>query len=299
MKLQFNVRHKAAAFRKLMTAIVRVAIPFVSFSVHAQIMVSEGATKDNLVYIDPTIGNVAQLLEPTRPTVQLPNQMMRMSPKRTDFIDDQIGGFPLMIVSHRLGDVFCIKPLCTRVDAESWKRKLAYDHDLEVIRPWYYSTYLIEDDATVEFVPGRKTGIYRFSFPQKDGDKTLLFNTSNNGVGDFHFTSPDEISGTETYHDDIKVYMYGKFSAPGTPGVVKDNIVTAANEISGKDIKAYIHFAKGSPATIEFKYAVSFISAGQAKKNFEGQLTGTTFKNLQDAGQAAWGKVMQQIQVQG
>ena len=299
MKLKFSVRYKAAAFQKLMTAIVRVAIPFVSFSVHAQIMVSEGAKKDNLLYIDPTIGNVAQLLEPTRPTVQLPNQMMRMYPKRADFIDDQIDGFPLLIVSHRLGEVFCIKPLCTGLDAESWKRKQAYDHDLEVVRPWYYSTYLIDDDATVEFVPGRKTGIYRFSFPQKVVDKTLLFNTSNNGMGDFHFTSPDEISGTETYHDDIKVYMYGKFSAPGTPGVLKDNILIASNDISGKDIKSYINFAKGGPATIEFKYAVSFISAGQAKKNFEGELTGTTFENLKDAGQAAWGKVMRQIQVQG
>jgi len=300
MKIKFSVRHKAAAYQKLMTAIVRVAIPFVSFSVHAQTMVSEGAKKDNLSYIDPRIGNVAQLLQPTRPTVQLPNQMMRMYPNRTDFIDDQIDGFPLMIVSHRLGDVFCIRPLCSAVvDAGSWKGKQAYDHDLEVVRPWYYSTYLIDDEATVEFVPGKKTGIYRFSFPPKGVDKTLLFNTTNNGIGDFHFTSSNEISGTETYHDDIKVYMYGKFSASGSPGVLKDNILTASNDISGKDIKAYIRFSKSGPATIEFKYAVSFISAGQAKKNFEAELMGTTFENLKDAAQAAWGKVMQQVQVQG
>src|SRR3978361_2281275 len=64
----------------------------------------------NLDYIDPRIGNVGQLLEPTRPTMHLPNQMIRMYPKRADYIDDQISSFPLNMVSHRLGEVFSIKP---------------------------------------------------------------------------------------------------------------------------------------------------------------------------------------------
>jgi hypothetical protein len=64
----------------------------------------------NLKYIDPRIGTVGQLLEPTRPTVQLPNQMIRMAPIRANYLDDQISSFPLTIVSHRLGEAFSIKP---------------------------------------------------------------------------------------------------------------------------------------------------------------------------------------------
>jgi len=64
---------------------------------------------NNLVYVDPTIGNVGLLLQPTRPTVQLPNQMMRIHPQRKDYTDDQISSFPLIIVSHRLGQNL-IKP---------------------------------------------------------------------------------------------------------------------------------------------------------------------------------------------
>src|SRR5947208_2915873 len=89
-------------------------------------------TKSNLDYIDPRIGNVGQLLEPTRPTVHLPNQMIRMFPKRADYIDDQISSFPLNMVSHRLGEVFAIKPDDEPLTVNSWDKKLTYDHDLEI-----------------------------------------------------------------------------------------------------------------------------------------------------------------------
>jgi len=115
----------------------------------AQGIQTDNSGKGNLKYIDPRIGNVGALLQPTRPTVQLPNQMIRMYPERTDYIDDQISSFPLNIVSHRLGEVFALKPWDKAVSLNSWKQKQTYDNDLEVTRPWYYQTYLIDDDITV------------------------------------------------------------------------------------------------------------------------------------------------------
>jgi len=176
---------------------------------------------DDLKYIDPHIGNVGQLLEPTRPTMHLPNQMIRMYPKRADYIDDQISSFPLNMVSHRLGEVFATKPDNSPVTTASWGRKMPYDHDLEVTRPWYYSTYLIDQDITVEFVPGKKTGIYRFSFPANSNSKSILFNVYNDGPAKWELTGGNEIKGMETYHGDIKIYVYGQFSAKGTPGVIE------------------------------------------------------------------------------
>ena len=77
--------------------------------------------KSNTEYIDPTIGNVGQLLEPTRPIVHLPNQMIRVSPQRKDYLDDQVTSFPLTIVSHRLGEVFSLRPSIKPSSAESWR----------------------------------------------------------------------------------------------------------------------------------------------------------------------------------
>src|SRR5271169_6598081 len=77
-----------------------------------------------LEYIDPTIGNVAQLLEPTRPTAYLPNQIIRVHPIRKDYLDDQISSFPLTAVSHRLGEVFSIKPTISPVGSADWDARM-------------------------------------------------------------------------------------------------------------------------------------------------------------------------------
>ena len=61
-------------------------------------------------YVDPTIGNVGILLEPTRPTVYLPNSMVRVYPVRANALDDQIDSFPLTISSHRMDELFSIMP---------------------------------------------------------------------------------------------------------------------------------------------------------------------------------------------
>jgi predicted alpha-1,2-mannosidase len=256
-------------------------------------------TDGNLVYIDPRIGNVGQLLEPTRPTMHLPNQMIRMYPKRADYIDDQISSFPLNMVSHRLGEVFAIKPDNKPLTMESWNQKMTYDHDLEVTRPWYYSTYLIDKGITVEFTPGKKVGEYRFTFPAKTAAKSMLFNVYNEGPATWNFTGGNELTGTEIYHDDIKIYVYGQFSAKGTAGVIKDGALTNQPSVEGKGARSFITFAADAPDHIEFKYAISYVSAEQAKQNFKDEFTGVDFAKLEASAKSAWAKVVNQINIEG
>jgi predicted alpha-1,2-mannosidase len=253
--------------------------------------------KKNIEYIDPTIGNVGQLLEPTRPTMHLPNQMIRVAPQRKDYMDDQISSFPLTIVSHRLGQVFSIKPSIQKISPQAWQYKMTYDHNLEINRPWYYSTYLIDDDITVEFTPGNKTGYYRFQFPQVS-DKSILFDVYNDGEAEWHFISNREMTAVETYHGDIKIYMYGVFNITGTRGVVKNNNVQTGSDITGKNIKAYISFPS-SVKQVELKYAISYISAGQAKKNFDEEIKNKNFETVLNNGKKIWSRAMSQIQVEG
>ncbi|GAA3983175.1 GH92 family glycosyl hydrolase [Mucilaginibacter dorajii] len=260
---------------------------------------AQTTTDGNLKYIDPRIGNVGQLLEPTRPTMHLPNQMIRMYPKRADYIDDQISSFPLNMVSHRLGEVFAIKPDTKTLSPASWDEKMPYDHDLEITRPWYYSTYLIDKDITVEFAPGKKVGMFKFTFPAKSAAKSVLFNVYNDGDAKFSFTNGSELSGMETYNGDIKIYVYGRFNANGTAGVNKDGALTKDAAIAGKDVKSYITFGAGSPDVVEFKYAISYVSEQQAKQNFKDEFTGIDFNTLTLAGKATWAKVVNQIEIAG
>lgn len=252
----------------------------------------------NLKYVDPLIGTQGQLLQPTRPTVQLPNQMIRIFPQRTDYMDDQISSFPLNIVSHRLGEVFAVKPSVKPVEAGSWKSKMTYDYDLEVTRPWYYSTYLLDDEVKVEFVPGKKIGYYRFEFPEQ-ASKSILFSLYNDGPGAYKFISDTEITGMETYHDNIKVYLYGAFSSGANLGTLKAGQTVNTRTAEGKNAKAWISFGQNSPKNVEFRYAVSYISPEQARRNFDSEFKGQSFESLQDQGEAAWAKVINQVKTDG
>lgn len=254
--------------------------------------------ENNTRYVDPRIGNVGALLQPTRPTIQQPNQMIRMNPQRADYLDDQIASFPLNIVSHRLGEVFAIKPTIKQPAPASWKEPMLYDHDLEVTRPWYYSTWLVNDNITVEFTPGKKTGYYRFTFPANSA-KNILFAPYNNGESEFNFTTAREFTGMETYHGNIKVYVYGQFNADVIAGTVKGDALQATNSVTGNDVKAWAAFTASAPVVIEFKYAISYVSAGQAKKNFANELANAGFDDVRQQAENGWNKVMGQIQVTG
>lgn len=250
----------------------------------------------NLQYIDPKIGNVGALLEPTRPAVYLPNQLIRMYPQRDNYLDDQIQDFPLTIVSHRRGQVFAVKPSIKPLSARAWDQKQTYDTDLEVTRPWYYSTYFIDDDITVEFTPGKKAGIFRFTFPERSITKSILFNLYND-EGGFTFQNGHIISGIEMYND-VKVYLYGEFSVNGKFGTVVNGQINNKAGVYGRDAKAWISFP-GSTAMVEFRYAISYIDAAQAKTNFNEQIKARPFTAVKANAEQTWLKVMSQVTVTG
>jgi predicted alpha-1,2-mannosidase len=297
--LKYKSRLLSAIFNR---SILHKVIFFCFFGVpgiRAQNISSNNDGAGNLKYVDPRIGNVGQLLQPTRPTVQMPNQMIRVYPERNDYTDDQISSFPLTIVSHRLGEVFALKPWNKPVSVSAWKQKQTYDHDLEITRPWYYYTYLIDDEITVEFTAGKKTGIYRFTFPKNKPDKSLLFSLYNAGAGTWKFSAGNSIEGVETYHDDIKVYMYGEFSSKGQPGTIKNNQLSNTAEVQGDRVRSWISFDKNTPATIEFRYAISYLSPEQAHTNFKQEIKGKSFGAIQADGEQAWEKAIDNIQVEG
>ena len=81
-----------------------------------------------------------------------------------------------------------------RFQSDSWAKRMPYDHDLEVTRPWYYSTYLTDNGVTVEFTPGRFTGYYRFTFPA-NATPSILLDMFNDGESSWHFDAGSGVTG--------------------------------------------------------------------------------------------------------
>ena len=249
--------------------------------------------KSNLDYIDPTIGNLPQVLAPTYPVAHLPNQFIRVFPSRHNYADKEIANFPLSIVSHRTAKVFSVKPWAGKIDQQIWQTRLSYDRSQEENHPWYFSTFITNGNIKVEFTPGSKTGFYRFTFPGKAA-KQLLFNVyAGKRMSKWSFNG-NEITGMETYGKEVKVYMYGTFSANGT-AVISNNVNQQQNgsNAPAPGMKTYISFPERAGDVIAFKYALSLISADQAKKNFNEEIKNKTFDQMTADAKAAWAESYQ------
>ncbi|MEN8121565.1 MAG: GH92 family glycosyl hydrolase [Bacteroidota bacterium] len=251
--------------------------------------------KSNLKYVDPYIGGMGHLLHPTRPNVQLPNQAIRMHPIRADFLDDQISYFPLSMISHREGKLFGILPGIGNPENNSWNKRQTYDHDLEIARPFYFSTYLIDDEITAEFVPGKKAGFYRFTYP---GKGTKLVKLHINHDGKWKTNSNNSISGIESF-EGMSVYVYAEFNQNAEIKLKEEIIQNKRKKTSRIQPNAWLDFKENNNQIIEFKYAISYISIEQAKKNLAEEIPGWDLDKLKNTGQELWAKTLDQIQVKG
>jgi len=251
--------------------------------------------KNNLNYVDPYIGGMGHLLHPTRPNVQLPNQMIRMHPLRADFLDDQISFFPLTMISHRKGELFGVLPGTGSIEVGTWKERQTYDHDLEISRPYYFSTYLIDEDIKAEFTPGNKAGFFRFTFPAK-GDKTLRLQINQEGHWDI--VSKNAISGEEQFFG-MKAFVYGEFNQD-CKTILKEEprLIKKTNKIR-QEPTAWIEFSNDQVKPVEFKYGISFVSVEQAKINLQKEISDWNFESLKNKGEQVWANALDQISVKG
>ncbi|MBI9018718.1 MAG: GH92 family glycosyl hydrolase [Phycisphaerae bacterium] len=260
---------------------------------------SQASQPDPASYVDPRIGNIAPFLVPTYPTYQQPNQMLRMHPIRPDYKSDQYDYFPLQILSHRKERVLEMRVSRGSVNSSSWKQKMVYDHDLEVVHPWLFETFLIEDDITIGFTPGKKAAIYRYNFPSDD-QKYILIAGSNKmtaklaGANALNITEQftQTVRNPDPKRVAVNIWCYAEITdIQGKPA--------AGMEIKIDRNRVSIEFDKNAPETVLLKYAISYISKDQAKRNFDTELTSQSFDGLAATAKTAWDIQLNKIKVKG
>jgi predicted alpha-1,2-mannosidase len=240
-----------------------------------------GLVQAQVEYVDPSMGGQGFLLEPTKPTVSLPNSMVRVYPVRKDQLDDQISSFPLTIISHRLGELFWLMP--------GNNSPAAYDQEVET--PYYYSIRIDDSLIRTEFTPTAHCGYFRFTFPS--GNPVVVL--ANRQGGDLSANNDNSISGQETFTGQsdmssgvMHAYVYGEFNVPlaiQTSKIDNGNRLTISAKDNRKDL--------------EFRYGISFISVAQAKKNLEEEIPAWNFDKIEAAARARWNAALGKIQVEG
>src|ERR1039457_6173691 len=243
------------------------------FGVMAAVIVLAGHVTAQVEYVDPTIGNVGILLQPTRPAVFLPNSMVRVYPIRADALDDQIKSFPLTISSHRMQELFSIMP---------GQDGSAAAYDQEKTTPYYYSTRFDGSLIQTEFSPTERCGYFRFTFP--DGKAAVVL--ANRMPGVLLTEDGTSVSGEEHFSN-MKAFVYGEFSAPVT---FKLEDLGDRNRVKALSPRT---------RTLEFRYGISFISVEQAKRNLRHEIPEWGFGKVRDAAKTRWNQVLGEIVVEG
>ena len=244
--------------------------------------------ESNLDYVDPTIGSVGVILEPTRPTVHLPNSVVRVVPMRKDQFDDQISNFPLTNTSHRLYNVFAFMPVSGDVDNAIWNKR--YEYGAEVMKPYYYSTSFEGTGNSIEFTPEAKSGYFRVRFDNKE-DHYLRMGIFGN-TGEINVKGKRVITGTEQFAEAfsaMKAYFYAEV----------DTDISEVKYQNEGDKKRLLISVGDEPKTVSFRYAVSYISIEQAKQNLLNEIPEWGFDKVKNNALQVWAKAFSQINIEG
>ena len=233
---------------------------------------------DVLQYVDPTIGGASALLQPTRPTIHLPNQMIRMVPSRADMLDDWIADYPLTMVSHRRESVFGLLPFCSQTLDNLWDAKAECDR--EVFRPYEYKADL--EGVTFEFAPSRKSGIVRVSF-EGAGRHVIRLRTLN-PIGSYVLQGRRVVTGEASF-EGMKAYLYAEFDADFTPSAHTDRHDRLLLETQAD--------------WVMMRYGLSYISVAQARENLSREIPTFDFDRVCHVARNVWAQRMGQIQAEG
>lgn len=260
---------KAAIFFSLMLS---------AFQMLAQIKES------NLTYVDPSIGGVGVILEPARPTVHLPNSMLRVYPMKNDQLDDRVRFFPLNVASHRIAWTFSFLPVSGDNVENLWNKNLIIER--EVLNPYYYKVTDEDNANIVEFSPSHRSGFFRAGFNSKGKNyfRIGLFGDK----GEVNLLGKRSISGTEVFSG-MKAYFYAETDVDIMEGIYQ------TSENKNKMLLSFSDQHKN----VGFRYGISYISIEQAKQNLQREIVDWNFNVLKDKAYAVWDKKMSQIKAKG
>jgi predicted alpha-1,2-mannosidase len=254
-----------------------INVVFIFYSAGAQNI------KSNLNYVDPTIGSVGLILEPTRPTVHLPNSMVRVFPIRKDQLDDKISSFPLTISSHRQPSLFGIMAFTGNEASLLWDKKFTWDQ--EITTPYYYKVRLEETGDSIEFSPASRSGYFRFHY---NGAETPTIRLGVlNKEGKINIEGKTVITGTETVMG-LQAFFYAETDKP-----------ISLTEYRGNNKKQLLARFADRTKGVSVRYGISFISIEQAKANLYKEIPDWNFDKVRKEAFSAWDKVLGQINVKG
>ncbi len=188
--------------------------------------------------------------------------------------------------------------------------RASFDHKNESAEPGYYRVTL-DTGMLVEITTDRRSGIFRFTFPDGvqptvlvDFEHTIGDGTSGGGAA-----TVDRVAGTidgwmhnngdfSSRFDGFAVYARLAFDVvPEEMGVWnEDGLSVTLAEADGTDVGAWARFPSGTKTVIG-RIGVSFVDEIGAANNLEQEVGGASFEDVRERAKAVWSELLNKTEI--
>ena len=179
-----------------------------------------------------------------------------------------------------------------------------FSHKTEIVKPYYYSVYLADDDITTEITPTERAARFRITFPRTDSDYVVI-DAYNKGSYIKVIPGENKIVGYSTRNSEgvpsnFKNYFVIVFDRPFTSSHTwKDKELEDSMELKGEHVGAVVGFGGMVRGTVlNARVASSFISIEQAEQNLK-EIGNDNFEQVADKGRAIWNKTLSRVSAEG
>lgn len=255
-------------------------IAFILFSI--LLMVSCSAEKQPVDYVDPCIGSISHLLQPAQPTVQLPNSMVRVYPRRDGYTGDRLWGLPVITVTHRERQAFSISPSADGKPVLD--PSLSYDN--ERVTPYSYNVTLDEIGIDVSYAPSHQSAVYALEF-EEGSEPVIVIESAEGEIG-----WKDGAAVGWLKYGDSPLVVHARFETLQKP--VSTEVINR-----GRANFLVLKYPQGT-SRVDMRYGISYIDEAQAKANLEREM-GSEYNVAQVAakGRRIWNETLSKIKVDG
>ena len=180
-----------------------------------------------------------------------------------------------------------------------------FSHKSEVARPYYYSVYLADHDATAEVTPTERASVFRFTFSESDSSAVILDALAGGSMIEVIPSERKVIGYCRNNHGGVPENFHNYFVVIFDRDIdfftvrVDGKLQQGATSCEGDHCVAVIGFRTRRGDKVTASVASSFISGDQAILNLEREIAGRGFDEVRDAAMERWNEVLGRIKVEG
>jgi len=182
---------------------------------------------------------------------------------------------------------------------------------LKAIAGYYHVN--LKDEISAELSVTKRTGTARYHFLQGQKTATVIIGSGVNATkihrAYIKITSPNSCEGyadggsfcSPTIPTGYTVYFVARFDQQAVKtGTWKDSILHSGSAIAeGPNSGAFFTFALNGSSTLHYKFAISYVSLENARRNLEAENKDWNFDKISSVATGAWDDYLGRIKVSG